>query len=68
MFGIRTAIFLILCFMGALAIEKLCGWELAPRNKGDQVYRQWCCPRCEHWTSAYGPPYTCSNCGKTVPL
>ncbi len=68
MYNMRTGMILIFCMMTFLAAGKIFSKESTPRNQGDKTYRQWCCPRCEHWNSAYGPPYVCNNCGKAVPL
>ncbi len=60
-----TAIFMI-CALALLVVDKVSSKEPTPRVKDGKEYRQWCCPRCERWVSSYGPPYTCSNCGKTL--
>lgn len=68
MFKVRTLHVVLIAILGILAAEKICSREPAPRQKDGKTYRQWCCTKCETWNSAYGPPYTCSRCGKTIPL
>jgi hypothetical protein len=68
MFGLRALVFLIVAATAILAAEKICSREPTPRSKDGKTYRQWCCTRCETWNSAYGPPYVCQKCGKSIAL
>lgn len=50
-----------ICGMGFAANR-----EPTPRVKDGKEYRQWWCPKCDKVTSAYGPPYICTHCGKVL--
>ncbi len=65
MLGLRIGLFAF-CVVGIFAMGFAANREPTPRVKDGKEYRQWCCPKCDRWVSSYGPPYTCSNCGKTL--